>query len=328
MIQLEWPWVLILLPLPWLVRKFMPAAEVVQDAALRVPFIEDLNRHAGGGSTPPQKNWLTMLAVAAWLCLTLAASRPQWVSEQIDIPVSGRDLMLAVDLSGSMRNVDFQHEGHLINRLQAVKLVAGEFIEKRKGDRLGLILFGQQAYLQTPLTFDIATVNTQLQESLIGIAGGSTAIGDAIVVAIKRLRDKQQDSRVLILLTDGENTAGEVTPLRAAKLAASQDLKIYTIGIGADLLISTSIVSSRSKTNIAIDEKTLTAIADETQGKYFRAHDIEELQEIYQLIEELEPIEQDTQRYRPVTALFYWPLAVALMLGFFIVLVRLRVLSR
>ena len=162
MIQLEWPWVLILLPLPWLVRKFMPAAEVVQDAALRVPFIEDLNRHAGGGSTPPQKNWLTMLAVAAWLCLTLAASRPQWVSEQIDIPVSGRDLMLAVDLSGSMRNVDFQHEGHLINRLQAVKLVAGEFIEKRKGDRLGLILFGQQAYLQTPLTFDIATVNTQL----------------------------------------------------------------------------------------------------------------------------------------------------------------------
>ena len=216
MIQFEWPWLLALLPLPLLVRHFMPVAKVVQDAALRVPFMEDLSAHASGGSLQRKQPWMLVLAMVAWLCLTIAAARPQWISDQIDVPISGRDLMLAVDLSGSMRNVDFMHNGRLINRLNAVKHVAGEFIEKRKGDRIGLILFGQQAYLQTPLTFDIATVNTMLQESLIGIAGNSTAIGDTIVVALKRLRDKQQDSRVLILLTDGENTAGEVTPLQAA----------------------------------------------------------------------------------------------------------------
>lgn len=327
MIELEWPWLLALLPLPLLVRYFMPATRIVQDAALRVPFMEDLYRHAKGGSYGRKKRWMMILAVIAWLCLTVAATRPQWVNEQIDIPISGRDLMLAVDLSGSMRNVDFMHNGSLINRLAAVKHVAGQFIEKRKGDRIGLILFGQQAYLQTPLTFDTATVNTMLQESLIGIAGNSTAIGDAIVMALKRLKDQQQDSRVLILLTDGENTAGEVTPMQAAELAASQKLKIYTIGIGADLLLSKFAMSRLTK-NKAIDEETLTAVAEATGGQYFRAHDLAELDGIYTLIDVLEPIELDRKQYRPVTALFYWPLGIALLLGFAIVIARLGLFSR
>ena len=314
MIQLEWPWVLALLPLPLILRWLLPASKKPQDAALNVPFLEDIQQQSEAHTLHPDKRWLLFIATVAWICLVLAASRPQWLSERIDIPVSGRDLMLAVDLSGSMRNIDFVLGEQLTSRLNAVKLVAGDFIKRRKGDRLGLILFGRQPYLQTPLTFDSDTVNSHLQESLIGIAGNSTAIGDAIILAIKRLREKQQDSRVLILLTDGENTAGEVTPLRAAQLAKTLKLKIYTIGIGADILISSSVFT-RSTKNRAIDEDTLTAIAKLTGGQYFRAHNSEELSQIYQLIDELEPIEQDSQSYRPLTALFYWPLALALILA-------------
>ncbi|MBL4711934.1 MAG: VWA domain-containing protein [Gammaproteobacteria bacterium] len=323
MIEFEWPWVFLILPLPLLLRFFLPVAKQVQDASLSVPFLDDIQPQKKNYSGQTKFPWLLVLSIIAWLCLVLAATRPQWLNERVDIPISGRDLMLAVDLSGSMRNVDFVLDGTLTNRLQAVKHVAGEFIKKRKGDRLGLILFGRQPYLQTPLTFDINTVNTHLQESMIGIAGNSTAIGDAIVLATKRLREKQQDSRVLILLTDGENTAGEIEPLRAAQLAKSQQLKIYTIGIGANLIISSSAFRTRSQKNNAIDEKTLTAIADQTGGQYYRAHDIEELNKIYQVIDELEPIEQDTQSYRPLTALFYWPLSLAILLAFIVSLTRL-----
>jgi Ca-activated chloride channel family protein len=322
--QLEWPWMLLALPLPILVRYLMPAATINQQVAIRVPFFDSLKQYASNHNPRGTKYWLISLAALAWVLLVIASARPQWINERLDIPVSGRDLMLAVDVSGSMRNVDFNLDGALINRLQAIKHVAGEFIQQRKGDRLGLILFGHQPYLQTPLTFDITTVNTQLQESLIGIAGSSTAIGDAIVLAIKRLREKQQDSRVLILLTDGENTSGEVSPARATQLAVSQKLKIYTIGIGADLIISSSAFRTRSQKNTSIDEETLTEIAEATGGQYFRAHDTEELKEIYQLIEKLEPIEQQEQSFRPITALFYWPLAIALIIAFIVVVVRLR----
>ena len=314
MIQLEWPWALALLPLPLILRWLLPASKKPQDAALNVPFLEDIQQKSESHSSHQDKRWLLFIATVAWICMVLAASRPQWLSERIDIPVSGRDLMLAVDLSGSMRNIDFVLDEQLSSRLNAVKLVAGDFIKQRKGDRLGLILFGRQPYLQTPLTFDTDTVNSHLQESLIGIAGNSTAIGDAIILAIKRLREKAQDSRVLILLTDGENNTGEVAPLRAAQLAKILQLKIYTIGIGADILISSSVFS-RSIKNRSIDEDTLIAIANLTDGQYFRAHNGEELSQIYQLIDELEPIVRDSQSYRPMTALFYWPLGLALILA-------------
>ena len=323
MIQFEWPWILATLPLPLLLRFFLPAVTQGKNAALSVPFLDDIQPQKKSHHRLSRFPWLLILSVIAWLCLVLASARPQWLNEQIEIAISGRDLMLAVDLSGSMRNIDFVLNGTLTNRLQAVQHVAGNFIEKRKGDRLGLILFGRKPYLQTPLTFDITTVNTHLQESLIGIAGNSTAIGDAIVLATKRLREKQQDSRVLILLTDGQNTAGEIEPLQAAQLAASQQLKIYTIGIGADLIISSTAIRTRSQKNISIDEKTLIAIANLTGGQYYRAHDIEELNQIYEVIDKLEPIEQDSQSYRPLTALFYWPLGFAITLAFIVSVFRL-----
>ncbi|MCW8957212.1 MAG: VWA domain-containing protein [Gammaproteobacteria bacterium] len=323
MIQFVWPWALALVVLPLLVRLLIPAASRQQDAALKVPFMGDFNIQPSAENTVDLKRWSLILAVIAWLCLVIATARPQWLGEQVDLPLSGRDLMMAVDLSGSMQAEDFQLNNRSTNRLQALKAVAGEFIQRRQGDRLGLILFGTQAYLQTPLTFDRTTVNTLLQEAFINMAGEYTAIGDAIGLAIKRLQNKSSSSRVLILLTDGENTAGEVEPLKAAEIAAEQGMKIYTIGIGAEYIEQQSFFRTFRSKNKAIDEKTLTSIAQITGGRYFRARNTQELEQIYQLLDELEPIEQNSQSFRPITALFYWPLGLALILATLISLIKL-----
>ena len=320
-IQFVWPWVFILLPLPILIRLLFPASENNQDTPLHVPFIDDFNSVPHSTGFINKNKWLMVLAGIAWLCLITAAARPQWLGERVDIPVSGRDLMMAVDLSGSMAAEDFEINGQTINRLQAVKLVAGEFIKRREGDRIGLILFGQQAYLQTPLTFDTKTVNTMLQESLIGIAGKMTAIGDAIGLALKRLNGKTAEKQVLILLTDGANTAGEVPPLKAAELAAKQNLKIYTIGIGAASREVGGFFFKQTIKNNEIDEKTLYEIAEITGGQYFRAKNTQELNKIYSLIDQLEPVEQESQSFRPVKSLFFWPLAVAFIIALCIALI-------
>ncbi len=323
MIHFDWPWVAALLPLPFLIRFLLKPTEVINQAALRVPFLNEFSSQTNDEHRIDVKQRLIWLAIIAWCCLIIAGMRPQWLGDFIDIPVSGRDLMLAVDLSGSMEEQDFIIKDKRVDRLTATKYVAGEFIERRIGDRLGLILFGEQAYLQTPLTFDRLTVKTLLYESAIGLAGKSTAIGDAIGLAVKRLRDQDEKSRVLILLTDGANTAGEVEPLAAADLAARENMKIYTIGIGADEMIVRSIFGSRRVNPSAdLDEKTLHAIADKTGGRYFRARDTEQLEQIYALLDELEPIEKDVQRFRPQMALFYWPLTVALILMFIVIVLR------
>ncbi|NKB38226.1 MAG: VWA domain-containing protein [Gammaproteobacteria bacterium] len=315
MIHFDWPWMLLCLPLPILVRRFMQTAVNAREAALRVPFLEDFE--LGDSSARRQfKRWPIWLAVLAWLLLIFASMRPQWLGEMIEIPVSGRDLMLAVDLSGSMEEKDFVLEGERVNRLVATKYVAGNFIERRVGDRIGLILFGENAYLQTPLTLDRVTVKTLLYESAIGLAGTSTAIGDAIGLAVKRLRKHEDSNRVLILLTDGANTSGVVEPVEAAELAASEGLKIYTIGVGADEMLVRSFFGNRKVNPSAdLDEETLTAIAEKTGGLYFRARDTEELEKIYQVLDKLEPIERDTKRFRPRQALYFWPLAFALTLA-------------
>ena len=324
MIHFEWPLLILALPLPLLIRWLLPADLPEEQAALKVPFLEDFA--AGETKVVSQsKQWPLLLAMIAWLCLILACMRPQWMGEPIEQAVSGRDLMLAIDLSGSMEEQDFIVEKKRVDRLTATKYVAGQFISRRVGDRLGLILFGTQAYLQTPLTFDRTTVTTLLNESALGLAGESTAIGDAIGLAVKRLKKQQANSRVLVLLTDGANTAGEVTPLKAAELAAQYGLKIYTIGIGADEMVVRSFFGSR-KVNPSrdLDEKTLTSIAEKTGGRYFRARNTDELNQIYQLLDELEPVEKDKQYFRPKTELYYWPLAFSLLLASIISLSRLR----
>jgi Ca-activated chloride channel family protein len=316
MMQFEWPWLWLLLPLPWLLRWLLPAVPVHGDAALRVPFLDDFSTARGETGPAAQSRWPLWVAAMAWLLLIAALTRPQWLGDAIELPVSGRDLMLAVDLSGSMEVEDFQWQGELVNRLVATKVVASGFIDRRTGDRLGLILFGQQAYLQTPLTFDRETVKQLLLESAIGLAGKETAIGDAIGLAVKRLRDHPVNSRVLILLTDGANTAGEVDPLKAAELAADAGLKIYTIGIGADEMVVRSLFGTRRvNPSQDLDEKTLRTIAESSGGRYFRARDTQELEQIYRLLDELEPVDEESRYFRPVHALYPWPLAVALLLA-------------
>ncbi len=326
MIQFEWPWLMLALPLPWLLRRWLAPAPPPRDAALRVPSLGDfafaphtLSRARHGARL------LWFVALLAWLALILSAMRPLWLGEPVDLPVSGRDLLLAVDLSGSMEEEDFEIRGRQVNRLAATKWVAGDFIERRIGDRIGLILFGEQAYLQSPLTFDRITVKTLLDEAVIGLAGKATAIGDAIGLAVKRLREKKTGDRVLILLTDGANTAGAVAPLEAAALAAKEGLRIYTIGVGADAMLVRNLFGVRRvNPSTDLDEDTLRGIAEQTGGKYFRARDTKELQEIYRLLDRLEPAAADPRQFRPQTSLFQWPLLCALVLGSMLTWVRLR----
>ena len=324
MITFVWPSLAVLLPLPWFVRRFLSPASRIEEAALRVPFLGDFADEAATTAHDQRPaRWLLLLAVIAWSLLISAAMRPQWLGELIEIPVSGRDLMMAVDLSGSMQEKDFKLGSRNVDRLTATKSIAGSFIERRIGDRLGLILFGKRAYLQVPLTFDRKTVTELLYESVIGLAGKSTAIGDAIGLAVKRLREEDENSRVLILLTDGANTAGEVDPLSAADLAAREGLKIYTIGIGADEMIVNSFFGRRRVNPSAdLDEVTLQGIAEKTGGQYFRARDTKELEEIYALLDKLEPVEKESQKYRPRTALYFWPLSVALCIALFIFIAK------
>lgn len=316
MIEFEWPWLFLIAPLPLLVRWLLPPNMSTQDAALRVPFYNEFSQSPTLTIKHHTAGWPLWLGLIAWLLLVTASARPQWLGENIELPVSGRDLMLAVDLSGSMEAEDFKVHGRTVNRLAATQWVGGEFIQRRVGDRLGLILFGRNAYLQTPLTFDRQTVRTLLREAVIGLAGKETAIGDAIGLAVKRLQHNDINSRVLILLTDGANTAGEVEPIKAAELAAQYGLKIYTIGIGADEMVVRSFFGTqRINPSADLDEKTLTAIAQKTGGRYFRARDTQQLEKIYHILDELEPLEKEAQTFRPTTSLYPWPLAFALLLA-------------
>ncbi len=314
MIEWIWPWAFVLLPLPAVVRLLWSPMEREQ-AALTVPRLatfksEEFSPRGLGGS---RLAWRILLLVLAWSALVTATARPQWTGEPVTLPTSGRDLMLAVDISGSMGTEDLQLRGQIVNRLTVVKNVVSQFVAAREGDRVGLILFGTNAYLQAPLTFDLATVNRLLTEAPVGIAGGKTAIGDAIGLAVKRLRQRPEGERVLILLTDGANNVGEVAPVKAAELATQEEIRIYTIGVGADEMRLPSIFgvfgSRVVNPSAELDENTLTAIADATGGRYFRAQNTAKLMEIYEIIDAMEPIEQEAETYRPTAALYHWPLA-------------------
>jgi len=317
MIHFEWPWMFVLSLLPLVPRYLLRPAPAVEEAALRVPAVSPFA--LGGDSQLAAvrgRRWLLWPALAAWLLLVSAAAQPVWLGQPIDLPVSGRDLLLAVDLSGSMSTQDFTLHGQQVDRLTAVKAIAGDFIRRRVGDRLGLILFGLHAYVQSPLTFDRKTVNTLLQEAVIGLAGKQTAIGDAIGLAVKELQRHPKGNKVLILLTDGANDAGEVDPIAAAKLAAKEGLTIYTIGIGADSVMVPSLFGMQQvNPSQDLDEGALRAIAKATGGRYFRARDTQELNKIYKVIDELQPVDQDKQTFRPQRSLFFWPLALALVLA-------------
>ena len=318
MMSFLWPWVFVIFPLPFLLRWLLPRAKQTNDTALRVPHLSDYQTMKSSSVINKASRWPLLLYTLAWLCLLIAASRPQWTGDPIELPVSGRDLMLAIDISMSMDH-NIRHNLRSVSRITATKAVASAFIEKRVGDRIGLILFGDQAYVQSPLTFDRTTVNILLQEAVTGLAGQATAIGDAIGLAVKRFGTKQNqqstnviqknisDDRVLILLTDGVSNRGEITPLKAAELAAKKGLKIHTIGIG-------------SRGSRELDETTLRKVANITGGQYFRAYNTSDLVNIYALLDELEPVEKDVKSYRPIKVLFYIPLAASFLFAILLAL--------
>jgi Ca-activated chloride channel family protein len=315
MFEMQWPWLLLLAPLPLVMGFIAPKKRI--EAALRVPFYQHASQLERQNRLSVGRRPAKLLSLwAMWLCCLFAATNPQWVGEPTSMPSSGRDLLMAVDISGSMEQTDMVANGRKITRLMAVKKVIGDFVARRTTDRLGLILFGAQAYLQAPLTYDRNTVNQLLQEAQIGFAGRETAIGDAIGLAVKRLRDRPDASRVLVVLTDGANTAGVLAPDKATELAQQAGIKIYTIAFGAESMEVPGIFGSRTVNPSAdLDESTMIAIAEKTGGKYFRARNLEELDNIHRELDRLEPIEMETETFRPVQTLFYWPLALAFFLS-------------
>lgn len=320
MINIAWPWMALFLPLPWLLRRWLPAA-TLQGSALFLPFAASVNVQ-GMESLRFVSRKRSLLFMLVWLLLVAASMRPQWLDDPLPVPTTGRRLLLAVDVSGSMETPDMAGN---YSRLNVVQKVAGDFISHRQGDQVGLILFGTHPYLQAPLTADLDTVSQFLRETVVGVAGPQTAIGDAIGLAMKRLLGDQTEAKkkgemVLILLTDGGNNAGLMEPLEAAKMAASSGLRIYTIGVGAAAKQSIFGISG----NIDLDEKTLKSIADITHGEYYRATDADALQKVYARIDKLEPSAGREQWYRPHSEWFIWPLALALLFSIPAVLMRER----
>ncbi len=321
MIHLAWPWMALTLPLPWLLARLLTPARP-QGNAVFLPFAAGI---AGEklAAAPELPRGRKLLLALTWLALVLAALRPQWLGEPQPLPSTGRRLLLAVDVSGSMGSQDMAGGA---TRLQVVQKVAGDFIARRGGDQVGLILFGTRPYLQAPLTADLTTVGEFLRQAMIGVAGPETALGDAIGLALKRLRDDTAASRkkgdtVMILLTDGSSNAGEMPPLQAATLAAEAGLRIYTIGVGAQA----GGFFGLSAGNSDLDEDTLKRIAKTTGGEYFRASDAGALQAVYARIDQLEPSAGREQWYRPSTEWFHWPLGAALLLSLPALLLRRRV---
>lgn len=323
MLSLAYPWMLILALVPLVFRQRKGQSAAVEAPVLPTGhWLSDLPGVTHSGSATPR--WHKALLLVCWLLIVLALARPQHVGETVQVPVSGRDMLLVVDISPSMDERDMVLQGQGINRLQAVKRVLDDFISRREGDRLGLLLFGTEPYIQAPLTFDLETVRTLLFEAGIGMAGRATAIGDALGLAVKRLRERPQEQRVIILLTDGANTAGQLTPDKATEIASSIGARIYTIGIGAESKVERGLLGSRRvNPSRDLDEALLTRMAESTGGRYFRARSLPELEMIYESINQLEPIEQDGQFYRPVTDLFYWPAALAVFLWLALQLLRL-----
>ncbi|WP_425641157.1 VWA domain-containing protein [Marinomonas gallaica] len=312
MLDLQWPWALLLLPLPFF---FLWRARGKNASATHIYW-----RHSQFLAKAPQHHGRNrsglplILLMCAWLTMVLALSRPAWLGEATQIPPTGRDLLIALDLSGSMQISDMTLNDRTADRLSAAKEVLSQFIRERRGDRIGIIVFGSKAYLQAPLSYDLETINQLIQESQIGFAGEQTAIGDAIGLGIKRLQDKPADQKVLILMTDGANTAGRVSPLQAADYAAKQGVTVHTIGIGAEHMIRPGFFGPKVvNPSSDLDEPLLTNIAHLTGGQFFRARSTQELRQVYALLDQLEPIPSSDILQRPKTTLFHWLGALSLL---------------
>lgn len=319
-----WPWLIAAIPLPWLVHALLPA-RASQLPALRVPWGERLRKVASGGPLQASPHGFPWLAMLAWSLLCLAAARPQELGSPIAPPQVGRDMMLAVDLSASMGEEDMEVGGRLVDRLTAAKAVLADFLDRRVGDRIGLVVFGDRAFALTPLTLDRDSVRQQLDASVVGLAGRATALGDAIALSTKRLQQQKAEQRVLIVLTDGVNTAGVLEPAKAAQIARDAGVRVHTIAFGGEGGGALSVFGFSLPTGgDEVDEAGLQKIAQLTGGRFFRARDTKALAGIYAEIDALEPVKRQGQAVRPKIERYPWPLGLALGVGMLALLLRRR----
>ena len=323
--EFHWPWMALLLLLPLLVQFLWPRTDPAQDETLAgrqetllhpslVHLQECFTGHRPRASTSGRIH--NLLLWLLWLLLTLTLMRPQWLEPYTETRAEGYDLMLAVDASHSMEAMDFTVNNAQVTRMAVLKGVLNKFINNRSGDRVGLIVFGSQAYTIAPLTYDLDAVRQQLDDVVPNIAGQGTAMGDAIGLGVKKLRERPEGSRVLILVADGGNSAGTIAPMDAARLAASEGIRIYTIGVGSSLDSVQIMEFGRlvARDDLGLDEKVLRDIAGIAYGAYFRATDTRALEEIYARIDELEKTRAESRMVLIPHPLYLWTLGLALLL--------------
>ncbi len=317
MVEFQNPWLFAALLLPVLVAIFVPASRA-SSTSLRVPFHHAVSalRTAGPATN---RGWRTWLAALAYIALVVAAARPVKISEDVSVPLTGRDIMIAIDISASMAEMDWRSEVTRVTRMSVVKKIIGDFIARRQGDRVGVVVFGSNAYLQTPLTFDLKSAVDMLNDTVVGLAGPATAMGDAIGLTIKRLREAEANHRVVILVSDGAANAGWTKPDDAIRVAATEGLRIYTIGVG-----SKSVEKKSGGPSTALDEPTLKKLASKTGGKYFLAKGGNELEEVYTELDKLEPAVVDDEIARTTTELYPWPLGFALAIAVLLIMTGIR----
>lgn len=309
MLELAYPWVLVLLPLPWLVRALAPPYRE-QVASLRLPFFSEIVEAAGleakSGSVVMKRKTLQMVtAVVVWILLVVAVAKPQWVGEPIVRTEASRDVMLAIDLSGSMDYRDFPDaNGEKVERLDGVKQVVDQFVAERETDRVGLIVFGDRAFLQLPFTRDLRTARDLVHLMSVGMAGPRTAIGDAIGLSIKSFEESEVEDRLLILLTDGNDTASQMSPVNAAGIAKQNGVEVFTIGVG----------DPEATGEDRVDFALLQKVAETTGGEFFTAEDHDTLDQVYRRIDELAVADVKTTSWRPRESMVHWPAAAALCL--------------
>lgn len=323
MFDFHWPWAALLLPVPLLIRWLWPRRHSAADAwthgdtstllhpalgRLASTFVAARSLTHAGGSLQ------IILLALAWIALVGVMMRPHWLEPYTEVHTEGRDLMLAVDTSRSMEALDFKVNGRQVTRMAVTKGVLEKFIQAREGDRIGLVVFGSQAFVLSPMTQDLQTLQALLHSVVARMAGDGTAIGDAIGLGVKKLRERPEGSRVMILITDGENTQGSMPPDMAAQLAAQEGIRIYTIGVGSKGLVPFMENGVMTQVKMEIDEDLLTEIAKATGGDYFRATDSNALEEIYRRIDTLEKTRAEARTVMIPRPLYRWPLGAALLL--------------
>jgi len=308
--EIAYKWIFLLLPLPLVVYFILPALRK-RRTGLIVPFFK--RAALVSGQKPKSSAWITkrnflgwLVLALCWFCLLAAASSPRYIGQPGKKIKTVRSFLIAADISFSMAQTDWVLDGKRTSRWQAVKTIMKDFVQNRKSDEIGLVMFGTHPYLQAPLTTDLDAITWLLDQTEVGMAGQMTSIGEAIGFCIKTFKEDTIKQKIMLLLTDGIDEGKSIQPLDAAQAAKKDSIIIYTLGIG----------KAHGSGGYDLDEKTLKDIANSTNGKYFNAMDEGQLKEVYKELDKMQPVQYEEETYKPVKLLYMYPLAASLLLGF------------